>query len=967
MADVRTNIFGIGEVYELQREGQWVERNRESYREYGYFGTASTVLSSTRPQIPAGNATSIFRIDYSNDTTSPNARASVTVSRGETNVLGNSNFGYFAGGWSRVISGVAPPYTSASTYYSTVDRINYANDTAALNINPSPHFSINYRACSFGNSNFGYFGGGYISGTPSRTSSIERINYANDNFSYVGSFVNSFGVSNGVSNADYGYSLGGYPSIHYTKIDRIDFSNDLATPLSRGNLVNVSRIGSATGNSNFGYLAQGVFPTKSNIHRISYANDLANSSIRTFQSSPRWFGYAMGNSNFGYFIGGGAIVDRIDYANDTSSVAVRGALSISASSGTDSATSSSSFGGSPVSYLGAPWVATAPFGYFAGGAGSPDYSSVQRLNYSNDTKALSFRGPLSFHRRDIRGVGNSNFGYFCGGRTPTPTTTRLTTVDRIDYSNDSASASVRGPLSSTGYNGGATGNSNFGYIGGGNNNARVDRIQYSNDSINVSVRGSLNRERSSATGNSNFGYFGGGSTPTSVSTIDRVDYSNDSVTASLRGLLSSNKFTSIGLGNFNFGYFGGNTVTSVIDRVDFSNDTVTASIRGKLSLLRYGMSSTGNSNFGYWGGGYNPSPVTSILERIDYSNDTQTASVRGSLLFDVVFQGASSSQAFGGAPNTSTDPLPAYIRDATTFDDRNTLDLPFKRVLGSYGYWSFFGGAYSAPFISTTERIDYANDTTSALTRGGMNTPRGSGSMFGNSNFGYTAGGRIPSNTSIIERIDYSNDSTIQNRRANLVSNQYRNTATNSESYGYNFRATNDSRYERLDFSNDLVNASYGGRKTTTLWHGATTFNKNYAYYAAGIFASASETNSIIDRIDFSNDNVTASVRGRLTGGGAWHMGGVGNNDFGYYICGYARTNIDRLDYSNDLTNTSLRGNNSPGRMSGNSNLNYGYFSGGGASHRRIDFANDTDAPIIRGALSASSGYLKSTTNARNS
>jgi hypothetical protein len=35
---VRTNIFGIGEVYELQREGLWVEKNRETYREYGYFG-----------------------------------------------------------------------------------------------------------------------------------------------------------------------------------------------------------------------------------------------------------------------------------------------------------------------------------------------------------------------------------------------------------------------------------------------------------------------------------------------------------------------------------------------------------------------------------------------------------------------------------------------------------------------------------------------------------------------------------------------------------------------------------------------------------------------------------------------------------------------------------------------------------------------------------------------------------------
>jgi len=37
MEKIRQNIFSIGEVYELQRENQWVEKNRETFREYGYF------------------------------------------------------------------------------------------------------------------------------------------------------------------------------------------------------------------------------------------------------------------------------------------------------------------------------------------------------------------------------------------------------------------------------------------------------------------------------------------------------------------------------------------------------------------------------------------------------------------------------------------------------------------------------------------------------------------------------------------------------------------------------------------------------------------------------------------------------------------------------------------------------------------------------------------------------------------
>jgi len=46
-----------------------------------------------------------------------------------------------------------------------------------------------------------------------------------------------------------------------------------------------------------------------------------------------------------------------------------------------------------------------------------------------------------------------------------------------------------------------------------------------------------------ATGNSNYGWFGGGTpSPVIPSTVDRINFSNDSVTASVRGLLSAARY-----------------------------------------------------------------------------------------------------------------------------------------------------------------------------------------------------------------------------------------------------------------------------------------------------------------------------------------------------------------------------------------------------------------------------------------
>jgi hypothetical protein len=104
------------------------------------------------------------------------------------------------------------------------------------------------------------------------------------------------------------------------------------------------------------------------------------------------------------------------------------------------------------------------FGYFGGGYGG--VSAVDRIDYSNDTAVEGLRGRLSLARWRFSATGNSNVGYF-GGGARSNVSNIVSTVDRIDYSNDLAIASIRGPLSSARLQLASAGNSNFGYFGGG--------------------------------------------------------------------------------------------------------------------------------------------------------------------------------------------------------------------------------------------------------------------------------------------------------------------------------------------------------------------------------------------------------------------------------------------------------------------------------------------------------------------
>ena len=163
---------------------------------------------------------------------------------------------------------------------------------------------------------------------------------------------------------------------------------------------------------------------------------------------------ATGNIDFGYFgggvFGGGSIVDRVDYSNDTGTAPARGPLSrdhgyLAAASSRENALPLKGPGNleAPVAFGALIISQGTDFGYYAK-IGTGPVSTIDRIDYSNDTATAAEKGLLTVARYGAGATGNASFGYFGGGYTGDDS---VSTVDRVDYSNDTATASPRGPLS----------------------------------------------------------------------------------------------------------------------------------------------------------------------------------------------------------------------------------------------------------------------------------------------------------------------------------------------------------------------------------------------------------------------------------------------------------------------------------------------------------------------------------------
>jgi hypothetical protein len=235
------------------------------------------------------------------------------------------------------------------------------------------------------------------------------------------------------------------------------------------------------------------------------------------------------------------------------------------------------------------------YGYFGGGTKPPAYSTVDRVDYSSDTSTASARGGFSVQRYGVGATGTNSYGYFAGGYTPGT----ASSIDRIDYSNDTPTAVAKGPLTAVAVYKSATGNASYGYFATGSpsiNSSRVERVDYSNDTATAVEKGPLSSVRywNAATGNSSYGYWGGDGPYAGSTLIDRVDYSNDTATALARGPLATKQSLNAATGNSSYGYFGGGSGNSPgstadisnVDRLDYSSDTTTAVAKGPLSQVK---------------------------------------------------------------------------------------------------------------------------------------------------------------------------------------------------------------------------------------------------------------------------------------------------------------------------------------------------------------------------------------------
>ena len=186
------------------------------------------------------------------------------------------------------------------------------------------------------------------------------------------------------------------------------------------------------------------------------------------------------------------------------------------------------------------WTEDPNFGYFGGGFGPPYLSTIDRLDFSNETISNP-PANLPQERSLLAAVSNSSYGYFGGGRNfnPFPLPYKfLSTIDRLDFSNETTS---NPPADLTQIKDGLAGvsNSSYGYFGGGFGPpylSTIDRLDFSNETISNSPANLPQaRQNLTATSSNSYGYFASGTTsnPSSpppvlyLCTIDRLDFSNE--------------------------------------------------------------------------------------------------------------------------------------------------------------------------------------------------------------------------------------------------------------------------------------------------------------------------------------------------------------------------------------------------------------------------------------------------------
>lgn len=223
---------------------------------------------------PAPTSTTT-RIDYANDGASSTNRGIMTLARMLPAATGTANDGWWTNG--------AFPGT---TYLTRVDRMTYATDTATTSARGNMSVVKSRGAATTDTTTYGWFGGGYTRTPLAATSAVDRITYANDTATATARGPLAVGRTDlaATGNFNYGWYGGGSVSgVLNTTYNRIDYASDASTALVRGTRAIGTYYPLATGTDSYGYWT-GNGPSTSTystmIQRMTYATD-TNATVST--------------------------------------------------------------------------------------------------------------------------------------------------------------------------------------------------------------------------------------------------------------------------------------------------------------------------------------------------------------------------------------------------------------------------------------------------------------------------------------------------------------------------------------------------------------------------------------------------------------------------------------------------------------------------------------------------------------
>jgi hypothetical protein len=279
---------------------------------------------------------------------------------------------------------------------------------------------------------------------------------------------------------------------------------------------------------------------------------------------------------------------------------------------------------------------------------------------------------------------------------------------------------------------------------------------------------------------------------------------------------------------------------------------------------------------------------------------------------------------FGGGidvQNTHTNTIDKIdLFNETTSAPGNDIQTAFSYLAGvSNSLYGYFAGGYNPTTgydgTDVISRLDFSNElVTSPLTGSQLTEARwGLGGIF-SPEYGYFAGGRSNPSASLgvvctIDRIDFTTETVSvppASAPSQLTDARSSFATFNTTDYGYFFGGSTppfNSVVDRLDFSNETTSAP-GNNLPSAKSGQASVYTKNYGYAAGGQHPPTAFV-CTIDRLEFSNETLVMSLVGFTEERDAWS--GVSGLDYGYFAGGahppsFEYSKITRLDFANETT-----------------------------------------------------------------